>query len=98
MPNNYFPELKSKAVFPSDEPKPQFKALVVGLEAGGQIPIYAGEAAIYHFLEGEGLMTPLRMKPLMRPVTGVSVCMKKSAAAFLPSATITSLRSHSLRF
>ena len=64
MPDNYFPELKSKAVFAADGPKPQFildtpqfKALVVGLEAGGQIPVHAGEAAMYHFLEGEGLMT-----------------------------------------
>ena len=35
----------------------QFKALVVGLEAGQQIPVHAGEAAMYHFLAGEGLMT-----------------------------------------
>jgi len=64
MPDNYFPETKSKAVFASDGPKPQFlidtpkfKALVVGLEAGQQIPVHPGEAAMYHFLEGEGLMT-----------------------------------------
>lgn len=64
MSNNYFPELKSKAVFASDGPKPQFlidtpqfKALVVGLNAGQQIPVHPGEAAIYHFLEGQGLMT-----------------------------------------
>lgn len=60
----YFAETKSKAVFAAEGPKPQFlidtpkfKALVVGLEAGGQIPIHPGEAAMYHFLEGEGLMT-----------------------------------------
>lgn len=64
MPNIYFPDLKSKAVFAPDGPKPQFlfdapqfKALVVGLEAGQQIPVHPGEAAMYHFLEGEGLMT-----------------------------------------
>lgn len=64
MPDIYFPDTKSKAVFAADGPKPQFlidapqfKALVVGLEAGGQIPIHPGEAAMYHFLEGEGLMT-----------------------------------------
>ena len=64
MPGNYFPEPKSKAVFASDGPKPQFlidtpqfKALVVGLNAGQQIPVHPGEAAMYHFLEGEGLMT-----------------------------------------
>ena len=64
MPNNYFPDTKSKAVFAADGPKPQFlfetpnfKALVVGLNAGQQIPVHPGEAAMYHFLEGEGLMT-----------------------------------------
>ncbi len=63
MPDIYFPETKSKAVFAADGPKPQFlmdtpkfKALVVGLEAGGLIPVHPGEAAMYHFLEGEGLM------------------------------------------
>ncbi len=64
MSNIYFPDTKSKAVFAPDGPKPkflvdtpQFKALVVGLEAGQQIPVHAGEAAMYHFLAGEGLMT-----------------------------------------
>lgn len=64
MPDIYFPETKSKAVFAADGPKPQFlietpqfKALVVGLDAGQQIPLHPGEAAMYHFLEGEGLMT-----------------------------------------
>lgn len=60
----YFVDTKAKAVFSSEGPKPQFlidtpqfKALVVGLEAGGQIPVHPGEAAMYHFLEGTGLMT-----------------------------------------
>ena len=64
MPDIYFPDTKSKAVFSTEGPKPQFlidtpqfKALVVGLEAGGQIPVHPGEAAMYYFLEGEGLMT-----------------------------------------
>ena len=64
MPEIYFLDTKSRAVFAADGPHPQFlidtpkfKALVVGLEAGGQIPVHAGEAAMYHFLEGEGLMT-----------------------------------------
>lgn len=64
MPDVYFPDAKSKAVFAADGPKPQFlidtpqfKALVVGLNAGQQIPVHPGEAAMYHFLEGEGLMT-----------------------------------------
>ncbi len=61
---NYFVDIKSKAVFTTEGPKPQFmidtpqfKALVVGLEAGGQIPAHPGEVAMYHFLEGTGLMT-----------------------------------------
>ena len=60
----YFPDTKGQAVFAADGLKPhflidtpQFKALVVGLEAGQQIPLHPGKAAIYHFLEGEGLMT-----------------------------------------
>jgi mannose-6-phosphate isomerase-like protein (cupin superfamily) len=60
----YFSDTKAKAVFSSEGPKPQFlidtpkfKALVVGLEAGGQIPVHPGEAAMYHFLEGTGMMT-----------------------------------------
>ncbi len=60
----YFTDPKSKAVFAADGPRPQFlidspkfKVLVVGLEAGGQIPVHPGETAMYHFLEGEGLMT-----------------------------------------
>ena len=60
----YFIDTKAKAVFATDGPKPQFlidtpkfKTLVVGLEAGQQIPLHPGEAAMYHFLEGTGLMT-----------------------------------------
>lgn len=60
----YFAETKALAVFAADGPKPNFlvdlpnfKALVVGLEAGQQIPLHPGEPAIYHFLEGSGLMT-----------------------------------------
>lgn len=64
MPDIYFSDTKSRAIFTTDGPQPQFlletpqfKALVVGLEAGGQIPLHPAEAAMYHFLEGEGLMT-----------------------------------------
>ena len=60
----YIPETHKKAVYASDGPKPQFvfdtpafKSLVVGLEAGQQIPLHPGETAMYHFLEGTGLMT-----------------------------------------
>jgi mannose-6-phosphate isomerase-like protein (cupin superfamily) len=60
----YFVDTKSKAVFAADGPQlqflidtPKFKTLVVGLEAGGQIPAHPDAAAMYHFLEGTGLMT-----------------------------------------
>lgn len=60
----YFADTKSKAVFAAEGPQPQFlidtprfKTLVVGLEAGGQIPAHPDEVAMYHFLEGRGLMT-----------------------------------------
>jgi quercetin dioxygenase-like cupin family protein len=60
----YFADTKSKAVFAAEGPQPQFlldtptfKTVVVGLEAGGQIPPHPDQAAMYHFLEGTGLMT-----------------------------------------
>ena len=60
----YFSDTKARAVFTVEGPQPQFlidtpafKALVVGLEAGQQVPIHADKAAMYHFLEGSGLMT-----------------------------------------
>lgn len=60
-PEIYFPETKAKAVFGGEGPQPQFlidtpgfKSLVVGLEAGQQIPPHPAEAAMYHFLEGAG--------------------------------------------
>jgi len=60
----YFADTKSEEIFAAGGPNPQFlvdmlkfKVWVVGLEAGGQIPVHPGEVAMYHFLEGEGLMT-----------------------------------------
>ena len=60
----YFADTKSKAVFAPDGPQPQFlintpgfKTVVVGLEAGTQIPVHPDQAAMYHFLEGRGMMT-----------------------------------------
>ncbi len=60
----YFADTKSRAVFAADGPQPQFlidtptfKTLVVGLEAGSYIPAHPDQAAMYHFLEGTGLMT-----------------------------------------
>jgi quercetin dioxygenase-like cupin family protein len=84
MPDVYFPETKSKAVFAADSPKPQFlidtpqfKALVVGLEAGQQLPVHPGEAAMYHFLEGEGLMTVGEETFVIKP--GVTVVAASGA-------------------
>jgi quercetin dioxygenase-like cupin family protein len=60
----YFPETNARAVFAADGPRPQFlldspqfKVLVVGLQAGQKIPLHPGEPAMYYFLEGEGAMT-----------------------------------------
>ena len=60
----HFADTKARAVFAADGPAPQFlidtprfKALVVGLEAGQQVPLHSAEVALYHFLEGSGLMT-----------------------------------------
>lgn len=60
----YFADIKAKAVFAANGTNPQFlidtpnfKALVVGLEAGQQIPVHPSDVAMYHFLEGIGLMT-----------------------------------------
>jgi len=63
-PQIYFADTKSKAVFAADGPQPQFlmdtpsfKILVVGLEAGSHIPAHPDQVAMYHFLQGTGLMT-----------------------------------------
>ncbi len=67
----YFTDTKAKAVFLPNGPKPQFlidtpnfKALVVGLETGGQIPAHPGEAAMYYFLEGAGFDNPVLRQPI----------------------------------
>ncbi len=59
----YFANPQAQAVFAADGPKPRFlldapgfNVLVVGVEAGQQIPLHSGEAALYYFLEGSGLM------------------------------------------
>ena len=80
----YFPDTKANAVFAADGPKPQFlldmpkfKVLVVGLEAGAQIPLHPDEAAMYHVLEGEGLMTIGDETFAIKP--GVTVIAPKGA-------------------
>ncbi len=74
----FFADVKAKAVFGADHPRPQFlldapqyKALVVGLQAGQRIPPHPEEPAMYHFLEGEGFMTVGEETFAIRP--GVTV-------------------------
>jgi len=81
MPDIYFSDARSKAVFAADGPSPQFlldtpkfKALIVGLEAGCQIPVHPAGPAMYHFLEGEGLMT----------VNGESFAIRPGATVIAP--------------
>lgn len=63
-PAVYFPDVRVCALFDTDGPRPQFivdsrnlKAIVAGLEAGQQIPPHPESIAVYHFLEGDGVMT-----------------------------------------
>lgn len=37
--------------------EPDLRVLVAGLEPGGRIPPHPGPLGVYHFLEGEGVMT-----------------------------------------
>ncbi len=76
----YSLDTKTRAVFSAEEPKPQFlldtpqfKVLVVGLEAGMQIPVHPAETAMYHFLEGAGLMTVGNETLAVRPGATVIV-------------------------
>lgn len=75
-PTIYVNDLKDRAVFGAEGPNPQFlvdasafKVLVVGLEAGQQVPLHPAELAMYYFLEGEGLMTVGNETYAVRPGT-----------------------------
>ena len=57
----FFPNWRDKVIFSAGGPQPQVlhedakvKVVVVGLEPGGRIPVHAGSAGVYHFLEGRG--------------------------------------------
>ena len=59
----FFPDWRDKVIFSAGGPQPQVlhedakvKVVVVGLEPGGRIPVHAGGAGVYHFLEGAGQM------------------------------------------
>lgn len=90
----YFANTQAKAVFSVDGPKPQFlidtphfKALVVGLEAGQQIPPHPDVAAMYHFLAGEGVMTIDEETFAFKP--GVTVIAPAGAARGMSARTRT---------
>jgi quercetin dioxygenase-like cupin family protein len=58
-----FPDWRELVQYASPGPQPtivadepEFRVLVAGLEPGGRIPPHAGPRAVYHFLEGEGVM------------------------------------------
>jgi quercetin dioxygenase-like cupin family protein len=60
----FFPDWRDKVIFSAGGPQPQVlhedarsKVVVVGLEAGGRIPVHPGDFGVYHFLEGAGQMT-----------------------------------------
>ena len=64
MPTIFYADTEAQAVFGQAGPQPQFlldsehfKVVLVGLEAGQQIPVHPETMAMYHFLEGKGTMT-----------------------------------------
>lgn len=63
IPALFYPVTQELARFDADRPRPQFlvdseklKVIVVGLEVGQQIPSHPEALAVYHFLDGEGVM------------------------------------------
>lgn len=64
MPTIFYADTAEQAIFGKASPQPQFlldsehfKVVLVGLEAGQQIPLHPEAMAMYHFLEGKGTMT-----------------------------------------
>jgi quercetin dioxygenase-like cupin family protein len=64
MDARYFADAQARAVFRAAGPEPQilydtpqFKVVVVGLEAGQTLPLHPAAAGAYHFLTGTGEMT-----------------------------------------
>lgn len=62
-PRVRFPHWREIVVYSADGPQPQFllssdslNVIVVGLEAGQQIPPHAESLAMYHVLEGDGII------------------------------------------
>jgi quercetin dioxygenase-like cupin family protein len=64
LPTLFYPKTEAEVVFGQTGPQPQFlldsehfKVVLVGLEAGQQIPMHPEAMAMYHFLAGNGVMT-----------------------------------------
>lgn len=92
IPACFFPDARELAVFDSDGPRPQFlldseklKVLVAGLEPGQQIPAHAEGGAVYHFLEGDGVMT----------VNGTAYPVRAGALMIAPPGATRGLRADS---
>ncbi len=61
---NFFPDWRSLVRYAAPRPEPvmlvdaeDFRALVAGLEPGGEIPAHPERLAVYHVLEGQGEVT-----------------------------------------
>jgi quercetin dioxygenase-like cupin family protein len=78
MSETVFPSWRDLVRYASPGPQPtllcdepDLRVLVAGLEPGGRIPPHPGPRAVYHFLEGEGVMV---LDGRSHPVTaGVTV-------------------------
>ena len=92
MPTLYYPVVGDLAVFDNTGPRPQFlvdseklKVLVVGLEAGQQIPAHPETLAVYHFLAGKGVMT----------VNHEAFAVMAGATVIAPAGAVRGLRAES---
>ena len=63
MDNKYFQDILQEVTFPEGGAEPRIliqqgeaKAVLAGLKAGNQIPSHPESAALYYFLQGEGVM------------------------------------------
>ena len=74
MAYKYFSDVKTKAIFSSQDAQPQslytkgqLKVITAGLMAGQKIPIHPEGLVIYTFLEGKGWMVVDAERPSVRP-------------------------------
>jgi quercetin dioxygenase-like cupin family protein len=65
--------------------EPDLRALIAGLEPGGRIPPHAGPRAVYHFLEGEGVM--ILDGHAHRVVAGMTVVVAAGSSRGMEAAT-----------